>query len=130
MLEQSKLVILVYCRYWIKKALTLPHPLPVAAFDFHCPVFSRASLKMALRENGGHILKRAKKVPTTVVFIHSDELVKLCDNLPKVPNRVSEFCHFIRVILHIFRRDVFPLPTSFASIHRSIFDLHVFCRRR
>ena len=44
---------------------------------------------MALRENGGQTPKRAPK-HAKVVFIHSDELIKLCDNLPKVPNRVSQ----------------------------------------
>ena len=49
---------------------------------------------MALRENGGQTLKITSKNPK-VLLIHSDELVKLCDKLPKVPNRVSEqFAHF------------------------------------
>jgi len=42
-----------------------------------------------LRDNGGQTTKRATKVPRTVVIIHSDELVRLCDNLPKVPKRAS-----------------------------------------
>ena len=56
---------------------------------------------MALRENGGQTPKRATKVPRTVVIIHSNELVRLCDNLPKVPNRVSEFVS-ISLVLFVY----------------------------
>lgn len=48
---------------------------------------------MALRENGGQPLKTTSKHPK-ILLIHSDELVKLCDKLPKVPNRVSRFLFF------------------------------------
>lgn len=88
-------------------------------FDAFCPGFSRASLKMALRENGGQTLKRATKLPTKVVFIHSEELVKLCDTLPKVPNRVSDVLSisldFIGVLGDFSRRDFCPF----------IFSVHV-----
>ncbi|XP_044178345.1 histone deacetylase 8-like isoform X1 [Acropora millepora] len=43
---------------------------------------------MALRENGGHNPKSTGKNPK-VSLIHSDELIKLCDKLPKVPNRAT-----------------------------------------
>ena len=58
-------------------------------------VFSRASLKMALRENGGQTLKKTSR-SAKATLVHSDELVKLCDKLPKVPNRVGKLFLFIR----------------------------------
>lgn len=63
-----------------------------------CVGFSRASLKMALRENGGHNPKTTAKNPK-VSLIHSDELIKLCDRLPKVPNRVSSLSYFLRFFI-------------------------------
>ena len=65
---------------------------------------------MALRENGGQTPKRATKVPRTVVIIHSNELVRLCDNLPKVPNRVSGFFFSTSIVLFVdFATKSFPL---------------------
>ena len=63
-----------------------------------CVRFSRASLKMALRENGGHNPKSTGKNPK-VSLIHSDELIKLCDKLPKVPNRVSSLSYCFRFFI-------------------------------
>ena len=71
-------------------------------------VFSRASLKMALRENGGQTFKRTAK-SAKVVFIHSDELVKLCDKLPKVPNRVSRLLSVSQTFLSLACFSEIPL---------------------
>ncbi|XP_068690376.1 histone deacetylase 8-like [Montipora foliosa] len=46
---------------------------------------------MALRETGEQTVKIPSK-NAKAILIHSDELVKLCDRLPKVPNRAS-FTH-------------------------------------
>ena len=65
-----------------------PSPPLLVDFVFFVSRFSRASLKMALRETGEQTLKIPSK-NAKAILIHSDELVKLCDRLPKVPNRVS-----------------------------------------
>ena len=54
---------------------------------FFCDTVSRASLKMALRENGAQSFKRPIR-SAKAALVHSEELLKLCDKLPKVPKRV------------------------------------------
>ena len=54
---------------------------------FFCDTVSRASLKMALRENGAQSFKRPVR-SAKAALVHSEELLKLCDKLPKVPKRV------------------------------------------
>lgn len=59
---------------------------------------SRASLKMALRENGAQSFKRPTR-SAKAALVHSEELLKLCDKLPKVPKRVCNlsftFCDVV-----------------------------------
>lgn len=65
---------------------------------FFCDTVSRASLKMALRENGAQSFKRPVR-SAKAALVHSEELLKLCDKLPKVPKRVCNlsftFCYVV-----------------------------------
>lgn len=66
---------------------------------FFCDTVSRASLKMALRENGAQSFKiRSAKA----ALVHSEELLKLCDKLPKVPKRVCNLSFTVRDVVLSF----------------------------
>lgn len=76
--------------------MSCSHPSPLI-ISFVETVFSRAGLKMALETRKTLSLEKQRKV----VFIHSEELVTLCDKLPRVSGRVrSQFVSKVSAVLH------------------------------